>query len=135
MRSMVPAQSSVAPASPPKASATARTRRWSSASKAPTASASRSNCPRIRSPQRINTTSSLRTFADSQYEEAGAEIEEDLSECSVILAVKEVPIDLVQLLNEAPPLEAGFGNDRRGTGAASPPNDRVTTDDENNQQP
>lgn len=36
-----------------------------------------------------------RVFTDEEYEEAGAEIREDLSECSTILAVKEVPIDLM----------------------------------------
>jgi alpha-aminoadipic semialdehyde synthase len=39
--------------------------------------------------------STLRTFADSMYEQAGAEIAEDLSQCSTILAVKEVPIELL----------------------------------------
>lgn len=36
-----------------------------------------------------------RVFTDEEYEEAGAEVREDLSECSTILAVKEIPIDLL----------------------------------------
>jgi len=36
-----------------------------------------------------------RVFTDEEYEVAGAEIREDLSEASTILAVKEVPIDLL----------------------------------------
>jgi alpha-aminoadipic semialdehyde synthase len=55
--------------------------------------------------------SSLRTFADKSYAEvtirvsvlrtcncyqAGALLQDDLSECSAIVAVKEIPIDLLQ---------------------------------------
>ena len=36
-----------------------------------------------------------RVFTDVEYEEAGAEIKEDLSECSTVLAVKEVPPELM----------------------------------------
>mmetsp|Transcript_63390 Transcript_63390/g.148872 ORF Transcript_63390/g.148872 Transcript_63390/m.148872 type:complete len:522 (+) Transcript_63390:74-1639(+) len=36
-----------------------------------------------------------RVFTDDEYQEAGAEIREDLSECSTILAVKEVPPELM----------------------------------------
>ncbi|CAK9066981.1 unnamed protein product [Durusdinium trenchii] len=36
-----------------------------------------------------------RVFTDAEYEEAGAEVREDLSECSTILAVKEVPVELL----------------------------------------
>lgn len=34
-----------------------------------------------------------RVFTDSEYEQAGAEVNEDLSQCSTIVAVKEVPPD------------------------------------------
>jgi len=36
-----------------------------------------------------------RVFTDVEYLDAGAEIKEDLSECSTILAVKEVPPELL----------------------------------------
>jgi len=35
----------------------------------------------------------LRCFTDKQYYHAGCEIKEDLSECDLIIAVKEVPVD------------------------------------------
>lgn len=38
-------------------------------------------------------TSSIRVFDDSQYESLGFEVTEDLSDCDVLLGVKEVPID------------------------------------------
>jgi len=37
--------------------------------------------------------STLRVFTDDDYRDAGAVVQEDLSECSVITAVKEVPIE------------------------------------------
>mmetsp|Transcript_20531 Transcript_20531/g.17926 ORF Transcript_20531/g.17926 Transcript_20531/m.17926 type:complete len:553 (+) Transcript_20531:78-1736(+) len=37
--------------------------------------------------------SNNRVFRDNEYEEVGAELNEDLSECSVIFGVKEIPID------------------------------------------
>lgn len=37
--------------------------------------------------------SSLRIFPDSEYQSAGAELTSDLAPCSVILGVKEVPLD------------------------------------------
>lgn len=39
--------------------------------------------------------SSLRCFSNWQYKKAGAIIQEDLSDCSLIMAVKEVPIELL----------------------------------------
>lgn len=38
--------------------------------------------------------SSLRVFGDDEYRRAGARIDEDLSSCDVILAVKEIPAEL-----------------------------------------
>lgn len=40
--------------------------------------------------------SEIRVFSDAEYEEAGAEIAEDLSDCRVILGVKEVPPELLR---------------------------------------
>jgi len=40
--------------------------------------------------------SSIRAYTDQEYEEAGAVVQEDLSECDLILAVKEIPIDFFQ---------------------------------------
>lgn len=37
--------------------------------------------------------SKKRIFSDSEYEEAGAILEEDLSKCSLILGIKEVPVE------------------------------------------
>lgn len=39
--------------------------------------------------------SPIRVFPDAEYEAAGAEVREDLSDCKVILAVKEIPPDLL----------------------------------------
>ncbi|CAK0819461.1 unnamed protein product [Prorocentrum cordatum] len=39
--------------------------------------------------------STRRIFTDEEYQSAGAELNEDLSECATICAVKEVPIDLL----------------------------------------
>jgi alpha-aminoadipic semialdehyde synthase len=39
--------------------------------------------------------SPIRVFPDAEYEAAGAEVREDLSDCRVILAVKEIPTDLL----------------------------------------
>ncbi len=37
--------------------------------------------------------SSIRVFPDEDYQQEGARIEEDLSPCSIVLAVKEIPLD------------------------------------------
>ncbi len=37
--------------------------------------------------------STIRIFPDGDYQQEGAKIEEDLSTCSIILAVKEIPLD------------------------------------------
>lgn len=37
--------------------------------------------------------SSIRVFSDEDYEKEGAKITEDLSPCSVVLAIKEIPVD------------------------------------------
>jgi alpha-aminoadipic semialdehyde synthase len=39
--------------------------------------------------------SPIRAFKDQDYSEAGAQIDEDLSGCDIILAVKEVPAQLL----------------------------------------
>ncbi|MEP0712213.1 NAD(P)-dependent oxidoreductase [Algoriphagus sp.] len=38
-------------------------------------------------------SSSIRSFADEEYAEAGIEIVEDISDCEVLFGVKEVPVD------------------------------------------
>jgi len=40
--------------------------------------------------------SKLRTFSDEVYQHAGGTISEDLSDCSVVFAVKEIPMDLFE---------------------------------------
>lgn len=40
--------------------------------------------------------SSIRTFTNDEYHNAGAEIFEDLSQCGVVFAVKEIPMHLVR---------------------------------------
>jgi alpha-aminoadipic semialdehyde synthase len=40
--------------------------------------------------------SSIRVFADEDYRREGAKISEDLSPCSIVLAIKEIPIDFFQ---------------------------------------
>jgi hypothetical protein len=40
--------------------------------------------------------SPIRTFADEEYRTAGARIDEDLSGCDVVFAIKEIPLDLLQ---------------------------------------
>ncbi len=40
--------------------------------------------------------SKIRIFPDEDYVREGAEIEEDLSSCSVVIAVKEIPVDFFQ---------------------------------------
>ncbi len=40
--------------------------------------------------------SDIRVFSDSEYEAAGAKVSEDLAACNVVLAVKEIPISLLQ---------------------------------------
>ena len=40
--------------------------------------------------------SEIRAFPDAAYQDAGAEIREDLSDCPVMLAVKEIPADCFQ---------------------------------------
>lgn len=41
--------------------------------------------------------SSIRAFADADYTDAGAAVQEDLSSAAVILAIKEIPLELLQL--------------------------------------
>ena len=43
----------------------------------------------------IVQSSKLRCYTDKQYADQGCEINEDLSEASLILGVKEVPVDLL----------------------------------------
>ena len=38
-------------------------------------------------------TSDIRTFPDSAYEKVGIEVVDDLSDCDVLIGVKEVPVD------------------------------------------
>ena len=40
--------------------------------------------------------SPIRVFTDQEYSDAGAEVSEDLSACDMVLAVKEIPADLLQ---------------------------------------
>jgi alpha-aminoadipic semialdehyde synthase len=40
--------------------------------------------------------SPIRAFADEEYRAVGARIDEDLSDCDVVLAIKEIPLDLLQ---------------------------------------
>lgn len=40
--------------------------------------------------------SNIRIFPDADYAREGAKIEEDLSSCSVVMAVKEIPVDFFQ---------------------------------------
>jgi len=40
--------------------------------------------------------SSIRIFSDEEYLQAGAKIQEDLSACHIIFAVKEIPADFFQ---------------------------------------
>ena len=37
--------------------------------------------------------SQIRIFTDTEYKEAGADVKEDISECEVIFAIKEIPLD------------------------------------------
>lgn len=39
--------------------------------------------------------SSLRIFADEEYEDAGAKISDDLSKCNIVFGVKEIPIERI----------------------------------------
>lgn len=39
--------------------------------------------------------SPIRTFTDEEYQEMGIRVQEDLSDCDVLLGVKEVPIDML----------------------------------------
>ncbi|HSM63822.1 MAG TPA: hypothetical protein VK833_07800, partial [Gillisia sp.] len=38
-------------------------------------------------------SSDIRIFKDSEYEEAGFEVTQDISDCEILLGVKEVPIE------------------------------------------
>ena len=38
-------------------------------------------------------SSSFRCFSDKEYESAGVEVKEDLSECDILLGIKEVPVE------------------------------------------
>lgn len=40
-------------------------------------------------------TSPIRAFKDEEYEKAGANVKEDLSECDLIFAVKEIPVQYI----------------------------------------
>ena len=40
--------------------------------------------------------SKIRVFSDEEYKDSGAEINDDLSKCKVVFAVKEIPIDFFQ---------------------------------------
>jgi len=40
--------------------------------------------------------STIRVFRDEEYQRAGAQVSEDMSDCDVILAVKEVPLHLIR---------------------------------------
>ena len=40
--------------------------------------------------------STIRIFSDQEYINTGATISEDLSSCSVVLAVKEIPINFIE---------------------------------------
>lgn len=40
--------------------------------------------------------SSIRVYSDREYEEAGARVVEDLSHCSTVFAVKELPLNFIQ---------------------------------------
>ena len=40
--------------------------------------------------------SPIRIFTDQEYERIGATISEDLSDCPLILAVKEIPVDFIE---------------------------------------
>lgn len=39
--------------------------------------------------------SSTRCFNDKEYEQAGVEVKEDLSDCGILLGIKEVPLDML----------------------------------------
>ncbi len=41
--------------------------------------------------------SKIRAFSDENYRDSGAEIKENLSDCKVVFAVKEIPLDFFQL--------------------------------------
>lgn len=43
----------------------------------------------------IVQTSSVRCFADSEYTKAGFTVQEDVSDCELLIGVKEVPVDLL----------------------------------------
>jgi saccharopine dehydrogenase (NAD+, L-lysine forming) len=43
----------------------------------------------------VAQTSTVRCFKDAEYEQVGVEVKEDLSECNVLLGIKEVPIELL----------------------------------------
>lgn len=43
----------------------------------------------------IAQTSPVRCFKDVEYEQAGVQVKEDLSECDVLLGIKEVPLELL----------------------------------------
>jgi saccharopine dehydrogenase (NAD+, L-lysine forming) len=44
----------------------------------------------------IAQTSNNRCYTDKQYEQAGVELKEDLSEADLLLGIKEVPVDMLQ---------------------------------------
>ena len=42
-------------------------------------------------------SSDVRTFTDKEYEEAGVEVTTDISDCDVLLGVKEVPLEVLKI--------------------------------------
>ena len=48
------------------------------------------NAPHI---QIVVQSSSNRCFSDKEYQLAGAEVKDDLSDCDILLGIKEVPVD------------------------------------------
>src|SRR5689334_22528908 len=45
--------------------------------------------------QVIAQHSDTRCFSDSEYERAGVQVKEDMSECDVLLGIKEVPVEML----------------------------------------
>ena len=39
--------------------------------------------------------SDSRSYADKEYQRAGVEVREDISDCDILLGIKEVPIDML----------------------------------------
>src|SRR5262245_15524637 len=43
----------------------------------------------------VSKHSPNRCYADIEYEKAGVEVKEDMSECNLLLGIKEVPVDML----------------------------------------